>query len=167
MCVCVFLSECQSSLETALTPSRASRALPGTDTHNRSPIGSHQAGGIPLMSAGILFTGALVSVRTQRHVCYYGTHREIAADAWQPKPPPANNSFGSTYKFPTYKKHATFQASPGGEGGDLFGCVSPFFWTHAPFLHDCVQRNNLSRRLFLFFSFFLSAFSNVRSTTSP
>lgn len=142
-CQCVFLSERQSSLETALTPSRASRALPGTDTHIRSPIGSHQAGGIPLMSAGILFPGALVSVRERRHVCYY---REIAADTWQPKllPKHAGN--------PTYKKHATFKASPGGESVQM--CVAIFLTARSFFFHDCVQRNDLSRRFFLSSCFF-------------
>lgn len=155
MCVCVFLSECQSSLEAALTPSRASRALPGTDTHIRSPIGSHQAGGIPLMSAGILFPGTLVSVRAQRHVCYYGTHREIAVD--NPKPPP--NSFGSTQVIRPTKSTQPFRHLRG-------GCldVCRHFFSGRTLLFVTIVCSVTTRVAVSFV--FLSAFSNFRSTTS-
>lgn len=67
----------QSSLQTTVAPSRASRVLPGTDPHGRGPIGPRQAGRIPLMRAGILALPPSLCLSSQ-HALTEGTHGEVA-----------------------------------------------------------------------------------------
>lgn len=104
-----FLRYCQSSLETALTQTSASRALPGTDTHIYTPTSSHQAGGIPLMSAGTFSVHMPACLPVCLCVCVYNqvtVSGTLCAYCHPATPPPI--SFLQYGGNPTCKNHKEY-----------------------------------------------------------